>query len=102
MDSAPAISILMVCMGNICRSPTAHGVMRARIAARGWQDLVRVDSCGTHAYHVGEPADQRARQALGRTRSRRVISATGTPRARPDSDRAASARMRSPSVTGTR
>ena len=62
MDSAPAISILMVCMGNICRSPTAHGVFRARIAARGWQDLVRVDSCGTHAYHVGEPADQRARQ----------------------------------------
>jgi protein-tyrosine phosphatase len=56
------ISLLMVCMGNICRSPTAHGVMHARIAARNWQQWVSVDSCGTHAYHVGEPADARAQQ----------------------------------------
>lgn len=62
MQNAPSVSLLMVCMGNICRSPTAHGVMRARIAARGWQHWVAVDSCGTHAHHVGEPADARAQQ----------------------------------------
>lgn len=62
MDAPHPVSVLMVCMGNICRSPTAHGVMRARIAARGWQALVVVDSCGTHAAHAGEPADQRAQQ----------------------------------------
>lgn len=62
MATPPAISLLMVCMGNICRSPTAHGVMRARIAERGWQPWVQVDSCGTHAYHAGEPADHRAQQ----------------------------------------
>ena len=56
------LSILMVCMGNICRSPTAHGVLRARIAARGWQALVSDDSCGTHGYHVGEAPDARAQQ----------------------------------------
>lgn len=62
MAAAEPISLLMVCMGNICRSPTAHGVLRAQIAARGWQDLVQVDSCGTHASHAGEPADARAQQ----------------------------------------
>ena len=54
--------ILMVCMGNICRSPTAHGVMQQLIARAGLQDLVSVDSCGTHGYHVGEPPDQRSQQ----------------------------------------
>lgn len=53
-------SVLMVCMGNICRSPTAHGVLRDKIAARGWQDWMQVDSCGTHDYHVGAPPDGRA------------------------------------------
>lgn len=62
MDGTRPISLLIVCMGNICRSPTAHGVMRARIAARGWQGVVQVDSCGTHAYHAGEAADHRAQQ----------------------------------------
>lgn len=56
------IAVLMVCMGNICRSPTAHGVLRAGIAARGWQALVTVDSCGTHGYHVGEAPDARSQQ----------------------------------------
>ena len=66
MTPAPMISLLMVCMGNICRSPTAHGVMRARIAQRGWSEHVQVDSCGTHAYHVGEPPDQRSLQHAAR------------------------------------
>jgi protein-tyrosine phosphatase len=62
MHTAPHISILMVCMGNICRSPTAHGVLRARIAERSWQEWVTVESCGTHGYHVGEAPDARAQQ----------------------------------------
>lgn len=52
------ISILMVCTGNICRSPTAEGVLVAKAAARGVK--LRVDSAGTHDYHVGEPPDARS------------------------------------------
>ncbi|MDG0853109.1 low molecular weight phosphotyrosine protein phosphatase [Pelomonas puraquae] len=47
-------------MGNICRSPTAEGVMRAKLAAAGLASQVEVDSAGTHAYHVGEPPDERS------------------------------------------
>jgi protein-tyrosine phosphatase len=50
--------ILFFCMGNICRSPTAEGVMRAKLAAAGLD--VEVDSAGTHGYHVGEPPDERS------------------------------------------
>ena len=49
----------MVCMGNICRSPSAEGVLRARLAALP-ELSVEVDSAGTHDYHVGEPPDPRA------------------------------------------
>jgi protein-tyrosine phosphatase len=52
--------VLMVCMGNICRSPTAEGVLRRRAAERGATPAIEVDSAGTHAYHVGEPPDPRA------------------------------------------
>ena len=59
--------VLFVCMGNICRSPTAHGVFRHRVAAAGLADQVRVDSAGTHNYHPGEPPDERSqRHALQR------------------------------------
>ena len=59
------ISILFVCMGNICRSPTAEGVFRHR-AGRAGLDL-DIDSAGTHAYHVGSQPDQRSmRHALRR------------------------------------
>ncbi len=54
--------ILMVCMGNICRSPTAHGVMQHLVEREGLQDFVTVDSCGTHGYHVGEAPDARSQQ----------------------------------------
>lgn len=54
------IRVLMVCMGNICRSPTAHGVLERYIAQAGLQQLIEVDSAGTHAYHVGEPPDKRS------------------------------------------
>ena len=50
--------ILFFCMGNICRSPTAEGVMRAKLAAAGLD--VEVDSAGTHGYHVGDPPDERS------------------------------------------
>jgi protein-tyrosine phosphatase len=53
-------SILFVCMGNICRSPTAKGVMRRFIDEAGMQEQFVVDSAGTHDYHVGEPPDPRA------------------------------------------
>jgi protein-tyrosine phosphatase len=52
--------ILFVCMGNICRSPTAEGIMRHLAENAGLQDRIIVDSAGTHDYHVGEPPDQRA------------------------------------------
>lgn len=51
--------ILFVCMGNICRSPTAEGVLRV-LAEREGIDGLEVDSAGTHAYHVGEPPDPRS------------------------------------------
>ena len=55
------LSILFVCMGNICRSPTAEGVFRHHVDAAGLTDHIEIDSAGTHAYHVGEPPDRRAR-----------------------------------------
>jgi len=58
------VSVLFVCMGNICRSPTAEGVFRQRLAAQPWAARVRVDSAGTHGdYHAGEPPDPRTRSA---------------------------------------
>jgi protein-tyrosine phosphatase len=55
------VSVLLVCMGNICRSPTAEAVLRAKLERAGLAHRVRLDSAGTHAYHVGEPPDRRAR-----------------------------------------
>ncbi len=55
-----AIRLLMVCMGNICRSPTAEGVLRAKLRQAGLHTRVVVDSAGTHGYHAGEPPDPRA------------------------------------------
>ncbi|MEK6747665.1 MAG: low molecular weight protein-tyrosine-phosphatase [Pseudomonadota bacterium] len=54
------IHVLFVCMGNICRSPTAHGVFEKKVREAGLADVVQVDSAGTHAYHAGEPPDRRA------------------------------------------
>ena len=55
-------SVLFVCMGNICRSPTAHGVFRHKVMAQGWEHQVQVDSAGTHNYHPGSPPDQRSQK----------------------------------------
>jgi protein-tyrosine phosphatase len=50
----------MVCMGNICRSPTAEGVLRAKVAQAGLGRQVVIDSAGTHNYHPGSPPDERS------------------------------------------
>lgn len=60
------VSVLMVCMGNICRSPMAEGIFRREIAKAGLQDAVMIDSAGTHSYHIGEPPDARAQKAISR------------------------------------
>jgi protein-tyrosine phosphatase len=61
------MKILFVCMGNICRSPTAEGVFREYLTRHAPDLDVEVDSAGTHDYHVGEPPDPRAlRAAAGR------------------------------------
>jgi protein-tyrosine phosphatase len=56
-------SVLFVCMGNLCRSPTAEGVFRAHAAREGIVSQLRIDSAGTHDYHVGSPPDWRATEA---------------------------------------
>lgn len=59
--------VLFVCMGNICRSPTAEGVLRQMAFTAGLHQYVLIDSAGTHGYHVGEAPDPRA-QAAARKR----------------------------------
>ena len=54
------LRVLMVCMGNICRSPTAHGVMEKKVADAGLAQRIQIDSAGTHDYHVGAPPDLRS------------------------------------------
>jgi protein-tyrosine phosphatase len=60
------VSVLVVCTGNICRSPTGEGVLREMAAKRGLADRVRVASAGTHDYHVGEPPDPRSMKHASR------------------------------------
>ena len=61
------LRICFVCLGNICRSPTAEAAMRQLVEAEGLASVIHLDSAGTGAWHVGEPPDRRARQA-GRRR----------------------------------
>ena len=63
---AMATRVLFVCMGNICRSPMAHGVFRQQVRQAGLESVVGVGSAGTHAFHQGEPADPRAQMAMSR------------------------------------
>ncbi len=73
------IRVLFVCMGNICRSPTAQGVFAKQVAQSGLGEVIEIDSAGTHAYHVGKAPDPRAQRAakrrgydLSRLRARKV------------------------------
>jgi protein-tyrosine phosphatase len=75
------IKVLFVCMGNICRSPTAEGVFIQLAKKAGMLPQLKIDSAGTHDYHIGEAPDQRAQQAarkrgidLSYLQARRVIS----------------------------
>lgn len=58
----PRLRVLMVCMGNICRSPTAEAVLRHKLRERGLDRAVEVDSAGTHGWHEGAPADERSQR----------------------------------------
>ena len=58
--------ILFVCLGNICRSPAAHGIFRAKVENAGLSDQVEIDSAGTGAWHTGEAPDRRMQQAAKR------------------------------------
>ncbi|HFE38286.1 MAG TPA: low molecular weight phosphotyrosine protein phosphatase [Gammaproteobacteria bacterium] len=73
------VNVLFVCMGNICRSPTAEGVFRHVVEKAGLSHAIEIDSAGTHAYHIGEPPDPRSTSTaaqrgidLSRQRARRV------------------------------
>ena len=75
------MKVLFVCMGNICRSPTAEGVFAKMVADEGMDNLIEIDSAGTHAYHVGEAPDPRARKhaamrnvKLDHLRARKAVS----------------------------
>jgi len=58
--------ILFVCLGNICRSPTAEGVMRRLVREQGLEGEIEIDSAGTGGWHVGAPPDARATEAAAR------------------------------------
>jgi len=65
-QGAKLYSVLMVCTGNICRSPTAEGLLRHALEQEGLGQRVRVDSAGTHDYHIGEAPDPRSIAAARR------------------------------------
>lgn len=76
------VSVVFVCMGNICRSPTAEGVFRALVERENLAGEIAIDSAGTHAYHVGEPPDSRSQAAarqrgvdLSGQRARKAVAA---------------------------
>lgn len=80
--AADKVKVLFVCMGNICRSPTAEGVFRKLVDQKGLSDKFEIDSAGTIGYHAGESPDKRAQAAakrrgydLGRIRARQVTNA---------------------------
>lgn len=60
------VSVLFVCLGNICRSPTAEAVFRERVNAAGLGDQIRIDSAGTGDWHIGRAPDPRTREAAAR------------------------------------
>ncbi|MFL0798587.1 MAG: low molecular weight phosphotyrosine protein phosphatase [Cellvibrionaceae bacterium] len=59
----PKVKVLFVCLGNICRSPTAHGVFEKMVVDADLSDVIDVDSCGTAGYHVGSSPDSRSAAA---------------------------------------
>jgi len=81
MNNEAKVSVLFVCMGNICRSPTAHGVFQALVDKNGLGEKIVVDSAGTHSYHIGSTPDPRSQHTarsrgvdLSRLRARQFQS----------------------------
>ena len=66
MKNKEKTKVLFVCMGNICRSPTAEGVFRQLVEQQGLAGQISVDSAGTHDYHIGDPPDARSQAAAAR------------------------------------
>nr|WP_236588756.1 low molecular weight protein-tyrosine-phosphatase [Amphritea japonica] len=82
MNNKDKVKVLFVCLGNICRSPTAHGVFRERVLRQGLAQKIEIDSAGTAAYHVGNSPDHRSMAAalqrgydLSDLRARQAIAA---------------------------
>lgn len=63
MSQNKKIGVIFVCMGNICRSPTAEAVFRHFVENAGMSRHVLIDSAGTHDYHIGDPPDARTQRA---------------------------------------
>ncbi len=79
MTSQPAVSVLFVCLGNICRSPSAHGIFAEQVTRAGLAGRILIDSAGTGSWHIGNPPDPRTQEAalrrgydLSTLRARRV------------------------------
>jgi len=66
MASSDPVGVCFVCLGNICRSPTAEGIFRKLVREAGLDDRISIESRGTGDWHTGEPADARARAAAKR------------------------------------
>lgn len=79
--------VIFFCMGNICRSPTAHGVFRDLVHQAGLAERIRIDSAGTHNYHPGEPPDPRS-QRHARTRGYELSDLRARQLARADFEQA--------------
>src|SRR4051794_12357546 len=75
------MKLLFVCMGNICRSPTAEGVMRSLVHEAGLEHGIEIDSAGTGGWHIGDPPDARATEAAGR---RGIVLEGAARQVRPD------------------
>ena len=80
MSNQKKVSVVFVCMGNICRSPTAEGVFRDVVKQQNMSDVISIDSAGTHAYHIGESPDPRSQSTalshgvnLSSQRARKVV-----------------------------
>ena len=80
MSGKQKVSVLFCCMGNICRSPTAEAVFRARVEEANLAHCIFIDSAGTHDYHIGKPPDERTQRAakqrgydMSQLRGRQVV-----------------------------
>ena len=88
-DPKVAVRVLMVCLGNLCRSPTAEAVLAHHTIRAGLGHVIEIDSCGLSASHRGDPPDRRAREAAARA-DRQVVTIRCEGQRADHADRAAS------------